>query len=337
MNAILLNGYDKVDEHIISVVYCEKARKELNKIAGLDFFNYTKDDIAGNPQKFKDVKYIFSTWGMPTFNEKEIEEYFPNLECVFYAAGTVQSFARPFLNKGKKVFSAWGANAEPVAEYAAAQIILAGKGFFGMGKITSRKDYEGTKDYSNRFAGNYNTKVGIIGAGMIGKAVIKKLKDYKLEFLVFDPFLPDETAYELGVKKVTLSELFKSCNVISNHLANNEKTRGMIDYSCFSSMPPYSTFINTGRGAQVNENDLCRILSERADITAVLDVTEPEPPKDGSLLYTLPNCVLTPHIAGSSGREVERLCEYMLNEYKKYSAGEPTQYEITLKMLETMA
>ena len=62
--------------------------------------------------------------------EEQIAEYLPSLKAVFYAAGSVQAFARPFLNRGIQVFSAWAANAVPVAEYTVAQIILAGKGFY---------------------------------------------------------------------------------------------------------------------------------------------------------------------------------------------------------------
>jgi phosphoglycerate dehydrogenase-like enzyme len=98
-----------------------------------------------------------------------------------------------------------------------------------------------------------------------------------------------------------------------------------------------AVFINTGRGAQVIEEDLVRILRERPDLTALLDVTYPEPPVCDHPFYTLPNCLLTPHIAGSAGDEVARMGEYMLDEYKAYLNGEACKYEVSMKMLETMA
>ncbi len=67
---------------------------------------------------------------MPALAEEEIARFFPKLKAVFYAAGTVQGFARPFLNRGIRIFSAWGANAVPVAEFTVSQILLANKGFF---------------------------------------------------------------------------------------------------------------------------------------------------------------------------------------------------------------
>ena len=88
----------------------------------------------------------------------------------------------------------------------------------------------------------------------------------------------------------------------------------MLDYALFSRMPRNATFLNTGRGAQVVEADLVRALREAPDRTAVLDVTFPEPPAADSPLNALPNVFLTPHIAGSKGREVERMGAYMAEE-----------------------
>ncbi len=295
---------------------------------------YCKADVMQCPEKFKDTGFIFSTWGMPGFTEDEIKEYLPDLKAVFYGAGTVQSFARPFLNCGVKIFSAWAANAVPVAEFTVAQITLANKGFFKTMRFTDRG---AAREISKNYPGNFDAKVGIIGAGMIGKLVINMLKGYDLEVLVFDPFLPDEKARELGVTKVELDTLFSECQVVSNHLANNEQTKGMLCGKHFEKMLPYSTFINTGRGAQVVESELIATLKSRPDITALLDVTYPEPPEKDSELYTLPNCILTPHIAGSSGYEVRRMGEYMKSEYDAFVNGRPTKYEVTFKMLETMA
>lgn len=76
----------------------------------------------------KETEYLFSTWGMPMLSEEDIREFLPNLKAVFYGAGTVQYFVCPFLACGVRVFSAWAANAIPVAEYTVAQILLANKG-----------------------------------------------------------------------------------------------------------------------------------------------------------------------------------------------------------------
>ena len=88
-------------------------------------------------------------------------------------------------------------------------------------------------------------KIGIIGAGMIGKLVIEMLAPYKLNVFVFDPFLPQAVADKLGVTMVDdLPTLFEKCHVISNHLANNPQTVGMINKSCFDRMMPSAVSVS---------------------------------------------------------------------------------------------
>lgn len=318
-------------------VYDEQTLLRLHELTGIEKKAYTKADILGDPSSFEDVEFLFSTWGMPEFTEDEIKRDLPSLKCVFYGAGTVQKFARPFLNCGVKIFSAWAANAVPVAEMTVAQIILANKGFFLTNRLYHTKGYTAARSTSKEQKGNYSETVGIIGAGMIGRLVIEMLKNYHLNVLVFDPFLPNERADELGVKKCDLETLFANAMTVSNHLANNEQTKGMLNYNLFSRMRENAVFINTGRGAQVVEDDLVRILEERPDLTALLDVTDPEPVEEGHPFYTLSNCLLTPHIAGSLGDEVARMGLYMLRECESYLSGNLNQYEVTEKMLETMA
>lgn len=321
----------------IEEVYPQNVIIELRKLSDIDMTVYSKEDVLTSSDKFADVEYIFSTWDFEPMSEEEIRKHLPSLKAIFYSAGTVQYFAKPFLNCGIKVFSAWAANAVPVAEYTVAQIILANKGYYLSAPIVKSKHYNEARNFFLNYPGNFNVKIGIIGAGMIGKLVIQMLKAYRMDVLVFDPFLSDEKALELGVKKVELSELFSTCHVVSNHLANNAQTQGMLNRTHFAAMLPYATFLNTGRGAQIVEEDLIAVLRERSDLVAVLDVTNPEPPLEDSPFYTLPNCILTPHIAGSCGFEKYRMAEYMLEEYRNYTAGIPCKYEVTLKMLETMA
>ncbi len=317
----------------VEKVYAES----FDKLSEVERRVYTSADVLAAPEAFAEVEYIFSTWGMPAMSEEEIKKCFPSLKCVFYAAGSVQAFARPFLSCGVKVFSAWAANAVPVVEYTLAQIILANKGFFAHSREMKRGNREACKVMKTEYPGNYGENVGIIGVGMIGSKVAERLKAYKLNVLAFDPFLSNERAERLGITKCSLHELFSSCRVVTNHMANNEQTKRMLDYDCFSKMLPYSTFINTGRGAQVVEDDLVRVLEERSDITAILDVTYPEPPAEGHKFYSLPNCFLTPHIAGSLCNETHRMAEYIIEEYERFVKSEPCLYEVTEKMLETMA
>lgn len=296
----------------------------------------TKKNLKAHSSVCKEAEIAFSTWGMPSLSQKEIREYLPNLKAVFYAAGSVQDFARPFLDCGVRVFSAWGANAVPVADYVFAQIALANKGFFGALRKTSLSRGAACRHFGDH-PGNFEAVVGLVGAGMIGGMVAERCKTLNVKVLAFDPFLSDERARELQVTKVTLLELFEQSDVISNHLANNEKTKGMLNYECFSRMKPYAVFLNTGRGAQVVERDLVKAMKRVKTRAAVLDVTLPEPPRPWSPLNFRSNIFLTPHIAGSSGNEIWRMADYMIEQAERYMRGETTAYEVTPAMLDTMA
>ena len=85
------------------------------------------------------------------------------------------------------------------------------------------------------------------------------------------------------------------------------------------------------------EGDLIGVLEKRADLTALLDVTFPEPPEEDSAFYTLPNVQLSSHIAGSMNDEVVRMADYAIEEFLRWEQGEALKYQVTLEMLETMA
>jgi len=320
----------------IDSVYSDELKKRISEKTTMLPPVRSADEFFARADEMKKVEIVFSTWGMLKLTKEQIKEYLPSLCAVFYAAGTVQYFARPYIECGVRVFSAWAANSVPVAEIAASEIILANKGFFRR-RVRSREEWK-TEDSEKLYPGNFRTKVGLLGAGMIGKGVIKNLAHTDLDIYVFDPFLPENAAKALGVQKKSLDWIFENCNVISNHLANNAETRGMINKSHFDKMGDGAVFINTGRGAQVVEADMIAAMKEVPTRAAILDVTDPvEPPMEQSELYTLPNVFLTPHVAGSIGNECFRLGEYMYAEFEAFSRGEPTKYEVTAKMLETMA
>jgi len=323
----------------ISRVYSDADKALLAKEYGLDAHAvYNKEAILANPDAFRGVEFIFSTWVMPTFTEEEIDTYLPNLKVIFYGAGSVRAFAFPFIKKGVKVLSAWLANAVPVAEYTVSQIILANKGFhLSMRLFDSPENHLPAQDFVNTFPGSFDAAVGLLGVGAIGSRVAELLKAYRVRVYAYDPFLSDEKARALGVEKASLAYIFENCQTISNHIANVPETVGMLNYDLFSRMKENATFINTGRGAQIVEADLIRALTEKPCRVAILDVTEPEPPVENSPLYTLKNVFLTAHIAGSLGQECFRMGEYITQEAMRFKRGETLRYEVSLKMLETMA
>ena len=303
---------------MLNRVYSEKTRAEIEKLAGE---KPAVSDIAPC-----EAEALFTTWGMKSYGEEDIKKLFPNLKYIFYGAGSVQSFALPFIKNGVRVFSAWRANGVPVAEFTVSQIILCGKRYFDI--------FTGAKGEAR---GNFGNKIGIIGLGAIGRLVCEKLSEYDLDVFAYDKFTPDEEFEKLGVKRAGLPFIFSNCDIISNHLANNAATRGMLNKDLIMSMKPDAYFINTGRGAQADHNALYEALKAEPKRTALLDVTEPEPLPQDHPLRSLKNAIISPHIAGSTGDEVGRMGEYMCEEFARIINGEPPLYEVTEKMLEVMA
>ena len=300
---------------------------------------YDEKSFLSSLDDFKETEIIFATWIFPSFTEEELKRHFPSLKAFFYAAGSVQAFARAMYRRGVRVYSGWRANAVPVAEWTAAQIILDNKGFFQMPSRYRTLGFQKTIELTDPFAGNFRNRVGIIGCGMIGTHVCELLSHYDLEVVVYDPYLPDEKAEKLGVKKVTLEELFSTSQTITNHLPDLPSTRGMLDYKLFSLMKDNATFINTGRGQEVVEEDLVRAMREKRTRLALLDVTTPrEPLETDDHLFKEENIIITPHRAGAFMGEIRRLGEYVYNSYLGFLEGKTDdRNEVTLDMLEHMA
>ncbi|MCQ2795039.1 MAG: phosphoglycerate dehydrogenase [Bacilli bacterium] len=316
-------------------VYDQDVKNKLAKLFTFDTACYNKDMLLKGD--FKDVECIFGTWGMPVLTESEIKKVFPKLKYIFYSAGTVKYFAEPYLKLGIRVFSAWQANAVPVIEYATSQILLATKGFFQLSTY-ARKNYKDAHEIMNIFPGNYHTKIGILGYGAIAKGVVKELLKHNEDIYVYAPNITHEEAKTLGVHKVDkLEEIFDKCIVISNHIANLPSTVGMINKDLINRLKDNQTFINTGRGQQVDEKALLNKCKNNPKICAVLDVTYPEPPEQDSLYFKLTNVTVTPHIAGSSGNEVVRMSNYMYEEALRVLHNEKPKYEIDLELFKILA
>ncbi len=309
------------DPSRIEYVYSGGRLGEIAAITDLMPGFASPDDVENG--SLKDVEVVFSTWGMPALTAEQLGKM-PALKAVFYAAGATDYFARQMFAGNIRVFSAWQANAIPVAEFCTAQIILALKGYFRTVRMMSE-----TRRFEHKYVGSgvFGETVALIGAGAISTHVKELLKAYNVDVIVVPSRKEKRT--------VSLEEAFKTAMVISNHLPDRDDNAGVLNGELFQSMREGATFINTGRGRQVNEDDLVNVLKERKDLTALLDVTHPEPVQPDSPLFSTPNILITPHIAGSMNDEVRRMADYMIEEYKRFAAGEPCLYEVKEEMLLT--
>lgn len=280
-----------------------------------------------------DVEVIFATWGMPRFTDAHFAKL-PKLKAVFYAAGNVKAFAQPLVDREIVLVSAWAINAIPPAELCYAQILLSLRGYF--------RTVRNYRDLKTQAAKNFwrpgvqDETIGLIGLGHIGSRLAGMLRTLPLKIIAHDPFLTASRAAALGVESVTLAKIFSRAHIVSNHIPDLEWTRGTLNAALFASMREGATFINTGRGAQVVEADLIAAMTARPDLTALLDVTWPEPPAPDSALWTLPNVVISPHIGGTIGNEVTRLADCAIAEFEAWQEGRALRYQVTREILTTM-
>jgi phosphoglycerate dehydrogenase-like enzyme len=316
-------------------VFARGRRAELESAADVFPDYVSASGFATQTPRLQDVEVLFSTWGMDEDLARKLASL-PKLKAFFYAAGSVRHFARPLLERNITLVSAWAANAVPVAQFTLAQILLSLKGYFRNAREARLPANRG-RALETPASGVFDETVALLGCGMVGKRVADLLRPYGLDVAVYDPFLSGEMAAGLGVRKVALDEAFASAMVVSNHLADLPATRGLLGRALFAALRPGATFINTGRGATVSEPELAEVLRARPDLTALLDVTHPEPPAADSIWYALENAHLSTHIAGSNGNEVVRMADYCLEEFRAWREGRPLRYRVTAGMLDTMA
>lgn len=322
--AIFSNGANWLSGgHVIDAVYGAGRRQKIAERTHLHPEIITSDSLYKNRSILQNIDVIFSTWGMFPLSADDLE-LLPRLKAIFYAAGETSRFRKPLLQRGVIVCSATSANAIPVAEFAFAQTLLAGSGYF----LNQRQcvNEESSKLGNNfRGHGNYGGQVAIIGNGTISKLLQKHLAQHELEVVVIPSRKENRTT--------SLEEAFSTAFAVINLLPDREDNIGILNEVLFERMIDHAVFINVGRGRQVNEGGLVRVMKKRQDLTALLDVQWPEPPRDNSELYTLPNILISAHIAGATGTDLLRLADFMIAEFQRFEKGEPLRGQVSPESL----
>ena len=167
---------------------------------------------------------------------------------------------------------------------------------------------------------NYKT-LGVIGGGNIGQNTIAIGRAMKMNVLVYDPFPREDSD---GVKYVSLEEVLKNSDFVSIHCPLNDKTRHIINAETLAMMKPTAFFINTARGALVDEPALIEALKNKTIAGAALDVQEVEPLASSSELFKMDNVILTPHMGWKGYESRQRLVGILKEAIDGYKAGTGT-------------
>ena len=298
----------------------------LGELVEVDVSRTVPDLAAARDDELAQVEVLLTGWGSPAVDADALSRM-PRLRALVHTAGTVRFVATDALWEREDVLitSATEANAVPVAEYALAQILLAGKRTLAQQARYRRERRPGHAADADPGIGNYGGVVGLIGASRIGTLVAEHLRRFDLEVLITDPFASADEIAALGAGKVEPEELYARADVVSLHAPDVPSTRGMVTRELLALMRDGTTFLNTARPALVDIDALRdEVLSGR--LSAVLDVHDDLAADDP--LWEAENALLTPHLAGSQGNELHRMGEAALEEVRRLAAGEPPRHPV---------
>jgi D-3-phosphoglycerate dehydrogenase len=164
--------------------------------------------------------------------------------------------------------------------------------------------------------------LGIAGFGNIARMVVQKLAPWNIKVLGYDPFISESVFKSHGVEKTSFEQLLNESDFVSAHVPHTAETFHMFSYERFKQMKRGAIFINTARGPLVDEDGLYRALQEGWLAGAALDVMEKEPPDPGHPLLSLPNVIITPHMAWYSVESAVDLQRMAAEEVARVLKGE---------------
>lgn len=172
----------------------------------------------------------------------------------------------------------------------------------------------------------YGATLGIIGMGKIGKAVAERAKGFGLNILYSDEIVRPEIEAALGAVRLPFDEVLSHSDFVSLHAPLTSVTRGMMNTTTLRLMKPTAILVNAARGPMVDTAALVQALQSGWIAAAALDVTEPEPLPSNHPLYSLPNCLIVPHIGSATSNVRRRMAEIACQNLLAGLEGRPLPY-----------
>jgi len=218
--------------------------------------------------------------------------------------------------RGIRVVNAPGTNAEAVADLV-----------FGLMICTARR----LPDAAARLrAGEWprmigrqvwGATLGIVGLGMIGKAVARRAHGFNMKVLAYDPYFDQEFARSNDIQQASLDEILTQSDFVTLHMPYSEETKNLISEKEFKKMKPSAFLINAARGGVVDEAALLQALSNKTILGAAIDAFSKEPPPVDSPFLNLPNVVCTPHMGAYTEEALQLTSEFAAKTVLEVLAG----------------
>ena len=277
-----------------------------------------------------------TSWGV-RLTERVIRE--TQLKVIGHAAGTVKWLPALVWERGIAVTHAAPVIAVAVGEMALALTLACLRHIPEHDAAFKQQGTRGDDAIQPRLLASrslHELRVGLVGASSTGREFIKLLRAFgDVELCVADPYLGEDEAAQLGVRRLELDELFASCDVVSLHCPSLPETHHLVNAALLARLKDGAVLINTARGALVDHDALLAEL-RRGRISAGLDVyleTLSAEQVPLSAYRQLKNVVITPGISGPAGTITKRMAVFIAEEFQRFFAGQPLQKPVTADML----
>lgn len=275
--------------------YCAEA-KELLETNGCEVI----ENPYGRPMTFQELtEYVPNidavVAGVDTWNE-DVFRIAPNLKVIArFGVGVDNIDLVKAAEYGVQVMNAPGLNSNAVAELTMGLIIAVKRNTVHLNASTREGKWE-------RFVGTevLGKTIGLLGFGSIAQLVAKKLQGFDVKILAYDKYPNLEKAAQYHVEMVSLETVLRQSDVVSMLLPSLPETYHIMNDEKFGMMKDGAVFINTARGALVDEQALYRALTSGKLASAAIDVYEHEPVDPNNPLLQLPNIITTPHTAAET-------------------------------------
>ncbi len=269
---------------------------------------------------------LLTGWGTACMGKKDLERL-PTVKLIAHTGGSVADLIEEDVyDLGISVLSGNNIFAKSVAEGCLCYTLSALRRMEYYEKLVRQGGWREDKFVNQGLIGK---KVGIVGFGTISKFYLELLRWFDCHILIYSSHLDKEEAKKYGGRVAGLEEIFATCDIVSIHSSLTEKTRGMITRELLMKLKPDALFVNTARGAVIDEEALFELLME-GRFYAALDVFAKEPIDALHPIRKCPNVLLIPHMGGPTMdmRQVV-VCE-LARDIERWAQGKPLRNQVPL-------
>jgi D-3-phosphoglycerate dehydrogenase / 2-oxoglutarate reductase len=187
----------------------------------------------------------------------------------------------------------------------------------------------------------FRKTAGVLGLGKVGSRVAARLRAFDMEVLVYDPFIPESRARDLGVRLTDLQTVLSRADILTVHVPLTDETENMIGAPELAALKPGARVVNCARGGIVNEGDLLAALDSGHVAGAAVDVWSEEPPRSPAVkrLIQHPRVVVTPHLGANTQEAQVNVAVDVARQLVAYRDGELVEHAVNIPVgdRETMA